>query len=65
MQLTVAGIVLSEPLFGIQLPLCTNARSSSSLHSGKCRCGIKWHMSLLSRGHNFPVYTLQKQMLIH
>ena len=40
MQLTVAGTVLSRALFGIQLPQCTNARSSSSLHSGKCHCDI-------------------------
>ena len=38
MQLTVAGIVLSRPLFDIQLPQCTNACTSSSIHS--------WHIPL-------------------
>ena len=49
MQLTVAGIVLSRPLFGIQVPLCTSARSFFSRHSGRCRCGIKRHMPLQSQ----------------
>ena len=31
------------PLFGIQLPWCTSAHFFSR-HSGKCRCGIKWHV---------------------
>ena len=48
LQLAVAGIVVFRSLFGIQLPRCSNARSFSSLHSGKCRCGLKWHMTLLS-----------------
>ena len=45
MQLTVAGIVLYRPLFGIQLPECTNVRSSSSRN---CHNYSEWH--------NFPVY---------
>ena len=45
----MAGIVLSRSLFGIKLPRCTNAHSSSSRHSGKYHCGIKWHRPLLSR----------------
>ena len=32
--------------FKPELPQCTNARSSS-LHSGRCRCRITWHMPLL------------------
>ena len=34
--------------FRPELPQCTNARLSSSLHSGRCHHGIKWHMPLLS-----------------
>ena len=34
--------------FTPELLQCTNARSSSSLHSGRCCRGIKWHMPLLS-----------------
>ena len=38
---------LQWPLFGIQLPKCTKAcSSSSSCHSGWCSCGIEWHMPL-------------------
>ena len=37
-----------------ELPQCTNARSSSSLHSGRCHCGIKWHKQLLSWVAQFP-----------
>ena len=48
--------MLSRPLFGIQLPGCTNAHSSSSLHPGKCCHGIKWHC--YPEWHNFPVYSL-------
>ena len=50
----MAGIVLPRPLVGIQLPLCTNARSSSSLHSGKYRCGTR---HCYSEWHKFPVYS--------
>ena len=64
MQLTMAGIMLSwRPLFGIQLPRCTNAHWSSSLHSGRCCRSIKWHMPLLSQVANFPVYRLLKLYL--
>ena len=50
-----SGIVLSRLLFGFQMPRCTNARSSSSLYSDKCRCVIKWHsMPLLSWMVLFP-----------
>ena len=60
MQLKVAGIVLFRPLFDIQLPGYTNARSSFPLHSGKCRHGIKWHMPLAvcyPEWHDFPVHS--------
>ena len=54
----MAGIVLSRPLFDIQMPRCTNARPSSCLYSGRipdaavassgtCHCYPEWH--------NFPV----------
>ena len=40
--------------FRPELPQCTNAHLSSSLHSGRCRSGIKWHMPLLSWVTWFP-----------
>ena len=47
-QLTVAGLTLSRPLLGIQMPQCTNASSASSFHSGKCHWHPMWH--------NLPVH---------
>ena len=40
--------------FRPEMPHCTNAPSSSSLHSGRCCCIIKWHMPMLSQVAQFP-----------
>ena len=50
------------PGFRPELPEYTNACSSSSRHSGRCHCGIKWHMPLLSWVAQFPcVYCITLQ----